>query len=190
MNGRQLLALVDRLAVGWTKWKDRRPVDYRVGFVAEGFRPPSRNDLDDLDESTWETDGKGQPLDPWAFGFHLPLLDTESAEQFIYTTGTQGGRNAIGELAQAYADQRAGGDNLLPLVELGSDSYDHSRYGAVQVPLLTIGTWLEPPDAGRQAPQAALPSTPMEGPAPASKPPTNAVKRKRDDDMDDEIPFN
>src|SRR5262245_56269589 len=158
MNGAQLTALVEQLAIGWTKWIDRRPIDYRVGFVSDGFTPPRRQDLDMQDENNWARDYEGRPRDPWQFGMHLPLLN-EEGEQYIFSTSSQGGRNALANLADAYADKRmsSNGKNLCPLVELGTESYDHRSYGTVNTPTFDILKWVEPPaDAG----QKVLPSGP------------------------------
>jgi len=187
MNGAELLALVDRLAVGWTKWIDRRPVDYRVGFVSEGFRPPRRQDLDMQNENQWPENFSGNPKDPWQFGMHLPLFDESKAEQYIFTTQSQGGRNAIAALAEAYADKRASGKNELPMVELGTDSYDHRSYGSVDIPLLNILGWKEPPKIVTTP--KALPSAPMEGAAAATPERERIARRSMKDEMDDEIPF-
>jgi hypothetical protein len=185
-NGAQLIALVNQLAAGWTKWIDRRPVDYRVGFVSDGFRPPRRQDLDMLSESEWPSSFSGEPKDPWQFGMHLPLVDQQGT-QFIFSTSSQGGRDAIASLADAYADHRAKGGTELPFVELGSDSYDHRSYGAVNVPTLNILEWVSAPaDAG----QKVLPRGPMEGaPVAAATPQRERISTRRSSDLDDEIPF-
>jgi hypothetical protein len=189
MNEAQLIALIDQLAVGWTKWIDRHPVDYRVGFVAEGYRPPRRQDLDMQDESGWPADFSGKVRDPWQFGMHLPLVD-QQGERFVFSTSSQGGRDTIANLSQEYADHRASGKNELPLVELSTDSYDHRSYGSVNVPLINILEWVKPPNgAGRD--QKALPSAPMEG-SPTAKndtPSRERIARRSSSDMDDEIPF-
>jgi len=190
MNGAQIVALVDRLAVGWTKWLDRRPVDYRVGYVAEGFRPPRRQELDMVDETTWPRDFNGDVRDPWQFGLHLPLADLETTEQYIFSTSSSGGREAIASLADAYANHRAQGKTTLPLVELNTDSYDHRSYGQVNVPKLDILKWIDPPEFE----QKALPGSPMEGSGTASvtqptAPQRARIARRSSSDMDDEIPF-
>jgi len=185
MNGTTLVARIDQLAVGWTKWADRRPVDYRVGFVSDGFRPPRRQDLDELDEATWPTDGGGRPRDPWQFGMHLPMIDQETEEQFIFSTSSQGGRNALANLTDAYIEHREQGNKGCPFVELNSDDYDHRSYGTVNIPLLDIVGW---DDEAAPRDRVALPSTPMEGAS------TNTARRavtapRSGGDPDDEIPF-
>src|SRR5262245_61913027 len=70
-DGRVLAADMPGLMLGWRKWENRKIVNAAIGFVADNFRPPQRNDLGDLDESLWERDANGAPRDPWSFGFYL-----------------------------------------------------------------------------------------------------------------------
>lgn len=65
MNDKQLTALVDDTMFGWTKWEDKRPVDYAIGRVADGFKPPKRSQLGDHDRSLWSFD-----KEPWQLGFY------------------------------------------------------------------------------------------------------------------------
>jgi len=185
MNDAQLVAGVNALTVGWTKWEDRRPVDYRVGFVAEGFKPPKRTELDNREEKYWPKDGSGKPRDPWQFSMRLPLVDLESGEKYLFETASGGGRDALGNLAEAYADHRETheSDQQLPLIELNVGQYDHPSYGQVFTPQLDILKWIDPPEQGQKK---ALPSAPMEGVTPKPK---AEAKRGDDMDMDDGIPF-
>src|SRR5262249_36020791 len=76
-TGQDFVADVSGMMVGHTKWQKRRPVDHSVGKVFDGF-VPDRNDLGDNDETRWEKDTKGRPIDPWAPGLFMELLDVET----------------------------------------------------------------------------------------------------------------
>jgi hypothetical protein len=49
--GREYIAHVSQLNHGWVKFVDGRVTDQRIGTVAEGFQPPTREELGDTDES-------------------------------------------------------------------------------------------------------------------------------------------
>src|SRR5207244_2215804 len=85
--GTEVVADMDSLQVGWTKWWGHRPVDYRMGAVAENFQPPPRRELGDLDESEWETDDEGEHRDPWQFTNNLVLVRPDNPDA-IFTFST------------------------------------------------------------------------------------------------------
>src|SRR5262249_18619513 len=53
--GTQYVAHANELTYCWIKFADSKVVDRRMGKAAEGFAPPEREELDDQDQSTWET---------------------------------------------------------------------------------------------------------------------------------------
>src|SRR5262245_47997006 len=63
--GRDFVAHVHQVNHGWVKFDDRKVIEQRVGPVAKGFKPCSRDKLGDTDEAKWERDGNGTPRDPW-----------------------------------------------------------------------------------------------------------------------------
>src|SRR5262249_7427458 len=48
--------------------------DRRMGRLADGFVPPERDELDDVDQSQWEVKD-GELRDPWTLQFLLPFED-------------------------------------------------------------------------------------------------------------------
>src|SRR6516164_1593168 len=94
--GREFIAHADQLAHGYTKFVGGKVAEQRIGLVAdESFVLPERPELGDTDESRWETDSKGDPKDPWAFQYALPLEDPDTGELFTFVTGSHGGNSAI-----------------------------------------------------------------------------------------------
>jgi hypothetical protein len=74
-RGTQMVAYMDTLRCGWVCWEDGSRVDENMGFVAAGFVPPKRSELDRTDQSLWgEFDG-GDPRDPWQFSNDIVLYD-------------------------------------------------------------------------------------------------------------------
>jgi hypothetical protein len=182
MNGRRLVALVDETMYGWSRWENKRATDYIVGRVADRYRPPRRSELGDTDKSVWDFD-----KDPWQLGYFLPLADPDKAQLYIYATSTRGGKDAVANVLEAYADfieqEKAA---KLPLIELSADHYKHPEFDRVEVPVFEIMGWVDRPKNIKQikAPPAAAPLIPAQpqiehAPAPAPK----------RTDFDDAIPF-
>ena len=73
--GTQLVAVMPELLVGWTKWRDNRPADQVMGKISDGYVPPKRKDLGDLDETDWEIGDDGRRRDPWAYTNYLILIE-------------------------------------------------------------------------------------------------------------------
>ena len=90
------VAAMDTLTVGYIKWSDGQPVDSRMGLVADGFRPPHRGELDDLDNENWEVGENNDRIDPWQRTTLLVLVSATAARNlFTFTTGTAGGQSAV-----------------------------------------------------------------------------------------------
>ena len=135
MSGQTLLADVVHLVVGWRKWVDSKVTETDIGFVAEGFFPKSREELDDNDERNWPLNKSGQRQDPWQFGYTLRLTSSDG-QSYIYHATSYGAKGAIGDLCSAFARKRVN-----PYVILSSSSYRHKAYGKMFNPLLTVVGW-------------------------------------------------
>jgi hypothetical protein len=136
--GKRYIAHVNQLNHGWWKFVDGRVTDQRIGSVAEGFQPPTREELGDTDESKWEKDATGNPRSPWTFQYYLALEDVESGVLVTFVTGSAGGNAAIGRLCGQYARNASNGH---PIIRLGASSYKHKNYGRVEVPDLPVIGW-------------------------------------------------
>jgi len=138
--GTRLVALMHELTVGWTKWKDNKPIEYRMGRVADAFVCPALSDLDDRDESTWEKDDEGNPRDPWQFQNILPLKVPDSDEYYTFVTSSRGGIGAIGKLSRAYSNLLKRYPDHSLVVVLATDSYQHKikSYGRIKVPTFAV----------------------------------------------------
>jgi hypothetical protein len=90
-EGTRLVVNMDELMVGFQKWEGGKPADSEMGRVAEGFRPPKRADLGDLDESRWETDDRGQPRDPWQLTNVVVLKAADGDQIYTFATSSKGG---------------------------------------------------------------------------------------------------
>jgi hypothetical protein len=138
-DGMHLVADVPTIMLGWRKWQNKKIVDARIGYIADGFRPPARHDLDDTDEQAWERNSRGEAQDPWTYGVFLHLTNPDDGEDYLYSATSKGGQKAIWTLLQAFVKQRKKNPECCtPVVALGSDSYKHRDFGRVDTPKLTI----------------------------------------------------
>jgi hypothetical protein len=122
-----------------------------------------------------------------ALTYYLPLFDPETREQFIYTTSSLGGKDALAVLQDAFADHNEGRAQYeLPVVELASDSYINQYDKKIFKPIFDIVDWCEMPPAFR------APKLPPSATLPAIEHHPNEATHKPDEvtrDPDDEIPF-
>ena len=159
MNDAELIACVDKAMFGWVRWIDKKPVDYWVGYVAERYKPPLRSQLGDNDQTKWPKKGS----DPLQMTFFLPLVDPNDGTLYVFSTTSKGGRDALANLQEAYADNRQfhpQDAHKLPLVNLGRDHYPHPEFGRVETPVFEIAGWVDPP-ANMKAVKPPTSASPM-----------------------------
>ena len=184
VNGRQLVADVHDRFAGWQKRQDKKFTYCGHGFVRDGHQPPAREKLDERDEARWPG-GK----DPWQLCHYLPMFDPETREQFVFTTTSDGGKDALADLQDAYADHNEG--RALdacewPIVELAGESYVNSYGKTIHKPIFDIVGWCEPPPAFRR------PKLPPSAPVLRvieHKPAEAKPSLDKRSSLDDEIPF-
>ena len=105
----------------------------------------------------------------WQEQWSVALKCTSGADagvEVVYKPTTVGGIQAIAGLIEAVRDRLNGGQHdgkVAPIVRLEKDSYQHSQYGRVWTPLLTIADWM-PLDGPAPAPAPASPPPPAEQP--------------------------
>jgi hypothetical protein len=137
LDGAVVLADMENLSIGWRKWKDAKIVDMDIGFVRDNFVPKQREELDDNDQSSWPRNSRGEPNDPWQFGFYLRMTD-EDGNVYAWTAASSGARRAIGDLSRQFLRKRVN-----PHVELGAGSYRHREFGKINVPELKVVGWAD-----------------------------------------------
>jgi len=147
-EGTRMIVDMESLLVGWQRWENNAPTDSHMGPIVEGFQPPKRRELGDLDDTAWEVDeSTGRPRDPWQYTNQVVMreLGTKGEENGLYTftTASRGGINAVGILCKTYGKQIRTNPGIYPIVELNTDSYMHSnkQYGRIKVPVLDVVGW-------------------------------------------------
>jgi hypothetical protein len=160
--GRRLAANMDELSIGWIRWADGKPAERRMGLLAQGHKAEARDALGYADQTLWEKDDQGKPKDPWNFTNELPLADPETGEQMTFSASSKGGIGCMGNLCKAYGKEYRQQPGMVPVIELGRDSYRHPTYGKTYVPVVNIVGWV----ANGSVPQpAAKDDTAEEKPA-------------------------
>lgn len=150
---------------GYSSWTDhpkdprtnKQPKNEKVGevMVAMTDHKPSKNTLDD---TGWE----------WRDQVSVQLKcmsGEDKGEQVLYNTTALGGTNAIAKLIEAIQKQLIDDDgHPVPVIELQSDSYNHTQWGKTYFPIMNIVGWVSL-DGEEMAEQAAEPA-PAPEPAP------------------------
>jgi hypothetical protein len=139
----RMLAYMLGLKKGFVKWDEGQPVNHILGLVAEGYQPPAREELGDLDQDDWP-ELNGRPIDPWQFTYYLPMLD-EEGELHTFVTSSDGGKQVINDLGKRYGKRRRMKPDEIPIVKLQSTSYIHKKYGETFKPQFKIDGWAKIP---------------------------------------------
>jgi hypothetical protein len=126
---------------GWVRWWDGKPTDHLIGRVVDRHQVTKSEELGDLDESKWETEGNGARRDPWAKTVYLAMRDVGSDEIICFTSSSDGGRKAVAKLADRYDRQRHRNKAKMPVVTLEAESYQHQTYGKIWKPAFRIVDW-------------------------------------------------
>jgi hypothetical protein len=142
-DGTRCIAHADQISLGWQRWEDGKPVERRIGLVADKFMPPKRDELGDTDERQWELQDDGTRRNPWQFQMMVPITRLDGGgETYNFTTGSKGGLACVSRLTRAYGrrvrDEKVPG---LPVVELRADHYRHRTYGKIFYPVMHIVGW-------------------------------------------------
>jgi hypothetical protein len=179
--GSRLAANMAGLRIGWRRWFDAKVTDDLTELLIDCPAVAQRTALGDNDSALWETDKDGKPRDPWQLTNVLELVNGEG-EAFIYSTGSKGGIGAIGRLCKEYGKQYRQRPGMVPIIELGRDSYTHPEYGKTYFPVFTIVDWgdenaLVIEDAPAEEERVAPPS-PKPEPAPTPAPAASSKKTR------------
>ena len=142
--GTQFVANMHELLVGWIRWQDNKPTDHIMGKVVDSYQPPRRSELGDTDSHEWEVDDRGDPRDPWQLSNYLLMKGMVDGELYTFTTGSKGGRDAIGDLSKDYGKVMAQHGDEFPVVAISVRSYEHPNksYGRIKTPEFKIVGWV------------------------------------------------
>ena len=126
-----------------------------------------------------DADGNQWPWKP-ATSVQLKCVSGEDeGEEVIYKPSSVGGANVMQKLLDELEKQLdAGTDEIVPVVELTTDNYQHKQYGKTYVPQFDIVEWvtMDGPVEGDDEP----------APAPEEKPAKKSGKKKAEKQPDPE----
>ena len=114
---------------------DGKRVDRQIGRVFDGYVPPAREALDDLDRRCWPLNKRGEREDPWLETSCLPLRSLEDGEMVVFSPLSKTARKALGDFVGVY--RRADRNGKFPIVVLKS----RQSGGLTYVPLFEIIGW-------------------------------------------------
>jgi hypothetical protein len=131
--------------VGWTKcwikFLDGNVADRKMYRVAEGHRPPEREELDAKDMIGVKDPRSGLSLDPWVYQYLLPL-ENEAGDLVVFVTSSMGGKRAVADLCKSYS-RRAQRTHTSeqPVIKLGSGIMPSKLFGDVPRPQFDVIGW-------------------------------------------------
>lgn len=185
---------------GYQCWKDKQIVDEVWARLTEVL-PPKANLPDHSPYRPNSNDG-------WQDSFRMelmviPTLGVQERMRCIFTANSKGGINAAGALMKEYGKALKTGQyyNMFPVVRCSVDSYKHSSFGKVYVPVLKLDRWLTQQEAAVFLAGASQPVQQPTGRAaaggqdqtvlPPQAQPAQRPKRtvNQSANLDDDIPF-
>src|SRR5262245_18785518 len=89
-DGTRCIAHADEIRLGWQEWVDGKPFDRCAGRVADGFVPPPRSELGNLDERQWELQDDGSRRDPLQFFMEVPITRLDAGGEIQFQDRDQG----------------------------------------------------------------------------------------------------
>ena len=81
------------------------------------------------------------PQDPWTFTNTLPLKDPASGAEYLFSTPSRGGIQAVGKLCNAFGAKTQVKPNVVPVISLDCGSYKHKQFGQVYFPVFRVIKW-------------------------------------------------
>jgi hypothetical protein len=172
------------IVAGARKWADRQVAAADFDLVCNGAKVPERDALGDNDTSRWGLNG-----DPWQRGFLLRMTNNEGAV-VVWAAMSNGGRQAVGDLIEVWANRCERGRGGWPVVQLAAGGYVHKTYGWTDTPKLIVKSWTD------EAAPPAAPSVPIaSGPKQLAEVAKKAVENRDPNERQvapleaDDIPF-
>lgn len=145
---------------GFVCWKNKKIAG--EAMVPVGVAKPGRETL--ADHGTF-TDGKGKEVQTkWDEQMSIRLrcvVGEDEGTEVDFRSSTVGGISCIKAVAKAVGGRIAAGKmDVVAVVELTNDSYNHAEYGKTYVPTMDIASWMDmdgpATEGGGEAPEASV----------------------------------
>lgn len=133
--------------IGWTKcwikFVDGAVADRKMYRVADGRRPPEREELDDKEKIGAKDPKSGLSTDPWVYQHLLPLENT-SGDLVVFVTSSMGGKRAVADLCKSYSRRaERTKTSAQPVIKLSAGIMPSKLFGDVPRPQFDIVGWDE-----------------------------------------------
>ena len=114
----------------------------RLGKVAQRYKPESRKELGETDDSQWRKGSDGKPMDPWVHIWQFPavLIGKQGNYQVSMTGSSMGWERSVGQLFQDWKAQLPLNQGKVPVIEIGARE-SKTRHGDRDFPVMTIADW-------------------------------------------------
>lgn len=162
--GTEFLAHTVSWTKSWLKFVDGELVDKKLYRIAKGDRPIKRDDLDEIEKANTDDD-------PWSIHYLIPFENMQTGAVVIFTTSSIGGRGAVSDLCETYANRKIKGNAGQPIIKLAVGELPSKKHGPKPAPKFKIVGWDDGSNDAHEISETTIPIT------------------KVADDMDDEIPF-
>lgn len=139
--GTEYVAHCEGWTKAWIKFQDGQVVDRKIYRVADGLRPPDREELDEKEKIGAKDPKSGLSTDPWVYQHLLPLED-KGGNLVVFVTSSTGGKRAVADLCKVYARRLSRtGQGDKPIIKLSGATMPTKHFGDVPRPAFEITGW-------------------------------------------------
>lgn len=195
LNGETVILNTNSLKYGYVCWTDYDAKEKRKNEkLGEEMELATRGGVDpnELEDLGWDWKPQ-QSIDGKFVG--------ADQKEFSYVTSSNGGLDLMGEIIDKVMARIDDGEDvfLFPVIELGDDWYEHSRYGKTYVPIMEVVNWAdisgnfetdaeEEEEAEEPAPKPKKPKKKKPEPEPEPEEEEEAEAEEPDEEEADEEP--
>lgn len=124
----------------WTAWKAKRPVETLSYSILDGELPPP----EELLTNHW-VDGK-KNSEGWQKGIMVKVINPETGEQYETTLKAETPYRPVNRLLREFGEKVKAnlddnGEPMIPLVEIGTTSFETKGGDTVYAPVLELKGW-------------------------------------------------
>ena len=148
---------------GYVCWTDYpKEAKRKNDLKGEVYAPMHMDPIDPAALEKHWVDPDDKSLGAWewkpAVSMQLKCTNGEDAgQEILYKPTSVGGMNAVDSVLKALDEKlNAGTDEIVPLIELAHDHYQHKQYGKTYVPVFNIKSWMTMEGPAEAAPVEAV----------------------------------
>ena len=131
---------------GFVCWTNKAKGEGKNELLGEVYAPMTSEPIDMASLPKHINEKTGEPW-PWKAATTVQLKCISGEDEgvaVIYKPSSIGGANAMQAILDALEEQlNAGSDQIVPIVEMSNDHYQHKQYGKTYVPMFSIVSWAD-----------------------------------------------